>query len=267
MRTRPMRLYEMRSRPKVRQHETREVEVDLEVRDGDEKPPRIVGHPIRYDVWSVDLGGFKERIVRGAARKTIGEADIRVLFNHDPNIILGRNRSGTASFTEDSVGVLMDTTPPETQLVRDMVLEPLRRKDINQMSFGFRSIQDEWREPKKVGGLWERDIHELQMFDGSVVTFPAYTQTDAAVRALVGELDGIGIDWSALNACLTRASRGLTLTDSDVDLLNGSIGVLRSFIPSEPDAIGAPLDEPQAGRDIAHLTRLLDVRERELTLV
>lgn len=249
---------------RARRHlrEERALSVELEVREDEGQPPRIVGYPIRYDVWSEDLGGFRERIRPGAATKTIAEADIRVLFNHDPNIVLGRNRSGTATFVEDRKGVRVEVTPPETQTVQDLVLAPMRRGDVNQMSFAFRAIRDEWHEPKKPGQLAERDLFEFRMYDGSVVTFPGYTQTEAAVRGL---LEGVGIDWAALSACITRAERGLHLTDADTDLLTGSIDVLRSYIPQEPEP-SATTPVPQAGPPLAHLRRVLDLRERELAL-
>jgi len=252
------------NRPKTRTREERILTVDLEVRADEDKPLRIIGHPVVYNRWSEDLGGFKERVLPGAATKTIAEQDIRALFNHDPNIVLGRNKANTLNLTDEASKLRMEAFPPDTPTVRDLVITPMQRGDINQMSFAFRTIRDEWREPTKLGDLWERDIHEFRMYDVSVVTFPAYTQTDAAVRSLVGELDGIGIDWPALMALLTRAERAIPLTDSDFDLLNGSIAVLRGYLPAEPDPAGAPLTEPQAGPSVAHLRALLELREREL---
>lgn len=257
----------MKTKPKARSREERIYTVDLEVREGDDKPLRIVGHPVVYNRWSEDLGGFRERILPGSATKTIAESDIRALFNHDPNIVLGRNTAGTAVFMDQANGLRMEAYPPDTQTIRDLVIAPMQRGDINQMSFAFRAVRDEWREPKKLGDLWERDIHEFRMFDASIVTFPAYPQTDAAVRGDLGILDGVaGLDFRALTALLTRCERGITLTEADIDLLNGSIAALRSYLPEpEPVVVTTP-GEPQAGRDVAHLRRLLDLRARELSL-
>lgn len=256
----------MKTRPKLRTREERILTVELERRDGDPQPLRIVGHPVVYNRWSEDLGGFRERVLPGAARKTLAESDIRVLFNHDPNFVLGRNKSGTATFLDEPNGVRMEAFPPDTTTVNDLVITPMERKDITQMSFAFRAIADEWRDPPKPGGLFERDIIEFQMYDASVVTFPAYTQTDAHVR--MGLLSSAGIDLPALAALLTRAERGLTLLDADVDLLNGSIDALRSYLPAEPEPDeGDHSDDTQAGHDVAHLRRLLDHRSRQLALV
>ena len=263
-------------RPRTKLQEERIFTVELEARAdaSDDKPLRIVGHPVVYNRWSEDLGGFVERILPGAGAKTISEADIRVLLNHDPNYLLGRNTAGTASFTESSVGIRMETFPADTPTIRDLVIVPMQRRELTQMSFSFRTVRDAWREPDdpankhRSDGLWERDVAEFQMFDASIVTFPAYRQTDAAVRASIGILDGIAdLDLRGLTGLLTRAERGFPLTEPDVVMLNRTIDVLRSYIPAspEPDA-GHHDDEPQAGRDVAHLRRLLDLREREFSL-
>ena len=60
-----------------------------------EGPPRIVGHAALFDRLSDDLGGFRERIRPGAFAASLVADDVRALFNHDPNVILGRNRAGT----------------------------------------------------------------------------------------------------------------------------------------------------------------------------
>lgn len=270
-------------RPSLRMREQRYVTVDdLEVRAAEGNDPlRIIGHPVVYNRWSEDLGGFREKVEPGAATKTLQEADIRVLFNHDANYVMGRNRADTATFTEDGKGVRMEAFPPDTQTIRDLVIVPMERKDITQMSFAFRIVNpepfdpepgvrygDHWEPPKKQGGLWERTVYEFQMFDASIVTFPAYTQTDAAVRDQVGLLEGIsGLDLRALTALLTRLERGIPITDTDIDLLNGSIEVLRSYVPSEPAPVESDHpDELPAGRSVAHLMRLLDLRERELSM-
>jgi HK97 family phage prohead protease len=231
---------------------------DLEFRDGDGKEPVITGHPLKYGVWSEDLGGFRERLMPGSASKTIRESDIRALFNHDPNYVLGRTRSGTLDLSEQVQGVAMRATPPATTWAADLITS-MRRGDINQMSFAFTAIRDEWREPKRDGELFERDIAELRMYDVSVVTFPAYVQTDAQVRSVLG---GAGLDFDALAAFLNRAQRGLTPSSSDFDLIEASVAALRSYIPPAPEPAPEPETtqaSPDAGRSIGHLRALLEL--------
>lgn len=150
------------------------------VMDGD-KPTKICGHAAKFDSLSEDLGGFRERIAPGAFAKTIQSGDVRALWNHDANIVLGRNKSGTLRMSEDSAGLYYECDAPDTQLVRDMVMSPIARGDVNQCSFGFRTIEDKWA---KVDGEWLRTLLEVELFDVSPVTYPAYASTDVAVRSL-----------------------------------------------------------------------------------
>jgi HK97 family phage prohead protease len=146
---------------------------------------KIAGHAAKFDVLSEDLGGFRERIAPGAFAKTIQSADIRALWNHDANIVLGRNKSGTLRLFEDLAGLGYECDAPDTQLVRDMVLAPIDRGDVNQCSFGFHTVSDKWA---KVDGDWVRTLLEVDLFDVSPVTYPAYPQTEVAVRSLQAAL-------------------------------------------------------------------------------
>ena len=142
---------------------------------------KIAGHAAKFDVLSEDLGGFRERIAPGAFAKSIQGSDIRALWNHDANIVLGRNKAGTLRLSEDSAGLFYECDAPDTQLVRDMVLSPIERGDVNQCSFGFYTIADKWA---KIDGEWVRSLLEAELLDVSPVTYPAYAQTDVAVRSL-----------------------------------------------------------------------------------
>lgn len=142
---------------------------------------KIGGHAAKFDSLSEDLGGFRERIAPGAFAQSIKNGDIRALWNHDSNIVLGRNKSGTLRLSEDSAGLLWEADAPQTQLVRDMVLAPIERGDVSQCSFGFYTLNDKWA---KMDGEWIRTLLEVELFDVSPVTYPAYPSTDVAVRSL-----------------------------------------------------------------------------------
>ena len=143
----------------------------------------IEGHAAVFDSWSETLGGifpFKEKVRKGAFEESIGRDDIRALFNHDPNYVLGRNRAGTLELVEDDVGLRVRITPPDTSWARDITTS-IRRGDISQMSIGFVVEDDEW---SSKDGIDTRELKKVRLFDVSPVTFPAYTATDVGARAM-----------------------------------------------------------------------------------
>lgn len=158
--------------------ETRYFKFKLETRDEDS--PSISGHAAVFNEQA-DIMGFREQIAPGAFSDSIKTDDVRALFNHDPNHVLGRNRAGTLKLHEDRKGLAIEIVPPDTQFSRDLMTS-IKRGDIDQMSFGFQVVAEEWREGKD-GEPDLRTLKEVRLFDVSPVTFPAYTGTDVAVRS------------------------------------------------------------------------------------
>src|SRR5262245_47373863 len=151
----------------------------LEIRaDDGEKGMRVRGHAAVFNQKSEEIFGFREIILPGAFKNTIKNADVRALWNHDPNFVLGRNKNGTLTLREDKVGLVSEIDFPETTFARD-IFQSIKRGDVDQMSFGFRTVTDNWRMEK---GETVRELVEVQLFDVSPVTFPAYPQTDVAAR-------------------------------------------------------------------------------------
>lgn len=140
----------------------------------------LVGHAAVFNAASEDLGGFREIVAPGAFAQSIQQDDIRALFNHSPDQILGRNRAGTLRLAEDSRGLAFEIDLPDTQLARDLAVS-IDRGDISGNSFGFQTLEDRW-ERMEAGEL--RTLVKVRLFDVSPVTFPAYPQTDVALRSL-----------------------------------------------------------------------------------
>ncbi len=145
-----------------------------------------VGYAAVFEQTSQNLGGFVERVAPGAFRKTLQEADVRALFNHEADHLLGRKSSGTLRMMEDDKGLRYEIDLPNTTLGRD-VGELLRRGDITGSSFGFRTIGDEWAETDD--GYPLRRLTEVALRDVGPVTFPAYTQSEASLRSLAEARD------------------------------------------------------------------------------
>lgn len=167
--------------------------------------PVINGYPAKFNKLSEDLGPFRERIDPGAFTDTIKNADVRALFNHDSHYVLGRTRSGTLELSEDEIGLAMVLRPPDTGVVRDMVITPIDRGDITQMSFGFVPIDSRWEEKE---GQVIRILQKVDLFDVSIVTFPAYPDTEVALRSLEQWRNNPGRgDASAAAAAIQSARR------------------------------------------------------------
>jgi HK97 family phage prohead protease len=156
--------------------------VTLRVLGGAE--PRIIGYAAVFDQLSEDLGGFREKIRPGAFSGAILGSDVRALWQHDPNFVLGRTTNDTLLLREDDVGLRYEIVPPDVQWARD-ALVTMRRGDVDQSSFAFEALQDAWEQQ---GGQLVRTLIEVELYDVSPVTYPAYPQTSAQVRAKVEEL-------------------------------------------------------------------------------
>jgi HK97 family phage prohead protease len=169
--------------------ERRIVNAQLEVRAAADKPARLVGYAAVFNRDAVIGGFFRERIAPGAFATAIKEDDVRALFNHDPNIVLGRNTAGTLSLSEDETGLQYDVEPPDTQLARDLMVS-ISRGDVSQSSFGFQVVREEWSNPESRTELPTRTILEARLFDVSPVTYPAYEETTAEARAKAEDLIG-----------------------------------------------------------------------------
>ena len=146
--------------------------------------PTIRGYAAVFNQLSEDLGGFREQLTAGAFTDALGNSDVRALINHDPNLVLGRNKSGTLTMSEDATGLQVEITPPDTQAARDLVAL-MKRGDVSQMSFAFTVAKEDQAWTRDGTGPWLRTIKRVnRLYDVSVVTYPAYPQTTAAARAL-----------------------------------------------------------------------------------
>jgi HK97 family phage prohead protease len=133
----------------------------------------------------------------GATSDSIGRDDIRALFNHDPNLVLGRNRSGTLRLSEDSEGLHYEVDMPDTSYARDLT-EAMQRGDVSQSSFGFKVAGPDGQDfAEDEDGFPLRTLSKISLFDVSPVTYPAYTDSTSGVGSraleLLAEQRGISV--------------------------------------------------------------------------
>jgi HK97 family phage prohead protease len=145
----------------------------------------IVGHGAVFDTETEIYRGFFEVVRPGAFAAAIASDDVRGLFNHDGNFVLGRTQSKTMTLREDEQGLLYDIVAPDTDLVRDLVLAPMKRGDVTGSSFSFSIETQRWTERE------DNELREIlkvrRLYDVGPVTFPAYPTADSQVRTLLRE--------------------------------------------------------------------------------
>lgn len=155
------------------------------------------GYAAVFNSQSEDLGGFRETLLPGAFTRSInaaanGTADIRMFWNHDTGRLLGSTKARTLRLSQDDIGLVAETTLPDTTDGRDMAAL-IRRGDVRSMSFGFsvpRKAPDgapaeEWSPDRSQRTLRHVTLHEVSPVTG----WPAYGATSASVRHLLAMVD------------------------------------------------------------------------------
>lgn len=139
-----------------------------------------------------DLGYFEEVIERGAFDNALNkEYDIRCLFNHEAELILGRTKANTCNVFVNGDGNLEYTWIPDYENPTHMsVVRSIMRGDITQSSFAFTIKEQKWSESTKYGSMGKRTITMIEdLYDVSPVTYPAYQDTEADARSIVALRD------------------------------------------------------------------------------
>ena len=160
------------------QMEKRIFNIETRVDSTEDGRDLVVGHASVYDSRSNNLGGFYEFIERGAFNEElISNSDVRALINHDPNLILARNTSGTLNLTADERGLKYEFEMPETSYGKDLAIS-MKRGDITQSSFAYTVAEDDWSTDADGNNI--RTIKKIdRLYDVSPVTYPAYNMAES----------------------------------------------------------------------------------------
>jgi uncharacterized protein len=161
--------------------------VKTEVRaSGAGEPSLIEGYAAVFDSRSEDLGWYqemREEIDPHAFDNVLAtNPDVRGLFNHDSNFVLGRTTAGTLRLKVDARGLQYSIDPPDTQVARDLMVS-IRRKDITGSSFAFVCKRDQWTDNED-GSVTRRILEFDQLLDVSPVTNPAYPASSVGANSL-----------------------------------------------------------------------------------
>ncbi|MFJ8386215.1 HK97 family phage prohead protease [Streptomyces sp. NPDC094438] len=173
--------------------ERRNLTLPAEVRaDGEAVVMR--GYAYRFNELSLNLGGFRERIIPGAGADSLRTNDVVATFNHNNDNALGRMSAGTLRTGEDAEGGWYEIDLPNTTVGRDLA-ELLKRGDVKGSSFTFRvhaggqRVHDELDEES---GLPIREITSMEVVELGPVLNPAYPTTDAGLSRSIAAALGIG---------------------------------------------------------------------------
>lgn len=159
--------------------------------------------------------GCTESVAPGAFSNTLG-GDIKALCDHDTRLVLGRNKAGTLELREDSHGLWGRITinPNDSDAVN--LYERVKRGDVDQCSFGF-DIREEEADFRDDGSV-HFTIRDVELFEVSVVTFPAYAETSVSARKQdVAEIQKRKLDaWKiSTRARLKGEKNGTESTDAE----------------------------------------------------
>ena len=218
-----------------------------ELREDGDKPPRLVGYASVFNQEAEIFGLWREMVAPGAFKKTIAENDIRALWNHNTDLVLGRNKAKTLQLSEDKHGLNAEITPPDTQAGRDAVTS-INRGDVSQMSIAFQTIKQEWQEPENKKDLPLRILKEIKLFEVSPVTFPAFESTNIQTRSGLYLPDGEIDPLEEARRLMRCAEWGLNLTAEQRQIIAAAVELYKPFL-LEP--VYSHSDEPETEPEVA----------------
>jgi HK97 family phage prohead protease len=206
--------------------ETRSLNVhDLQMRSNDDGSLTFSGYASMTGVpYAVNdlLGEYQETIARGAFTKALQENDdVRLLVNHD-GIPLARTKSGTLVLSEDENGLRCEAQLDQSSPLVQTIRSAMRRGDLDQMSFAFAVVRQEWSQD-----YTQRTINECRLFDVSVVTYPASPSTTADLRSAVVRSVAAGVSTGRVDEILLELRAGRALSAANVALLEQVLSSIR----------------------------------------
>lgn len=129
-----------------------------------------------YEMWK----GAIEQIDQEAFVNTLKNDDIRALVNHDTSLVLGRTTAGTLTLNTDERGLFGSILINRQDQDAMNLYERVKRGDVSQCSFGFDIIRQEIEEEEEGKVIFT--LKEVKLYEVSVVTFPAYEETEVSAR-------------------------------------------------------------------------------------
>lgn len=206
--------------------------VSLRAEDGVPK----IGMTIPFGTRSVELWGFTEIIEAGAFRKTLKEADVVSLWQHDPSWVLGRMSNKTLEARETETGLEGVVTLDAEDPMHRHFARRVERRDVVGSSFGFETVRDEWDYSDEDDVV--RTLKEVKLYDLSPVTFPAYPDSEAEKRSNILDIASVraGVDLAALAAAVAAAEEGQIAVDAAA-AVRSAVDRIVAMLPAPPGLV------------------------------
>lgn len=166
------------TRDRLRQ--VRSVPTRFETREDESGQLVIAGYFVVFNSIYEIGPGMSESVAPGTFLSSLG-GDVRALTNHDSTLVLGRTIAGTLKLREDDIGLWGEViiNPKDSDAVN--TYERVKRGDVSQCSFGFRIIKEDTK--VKDDGSVHWTIRDVELYEVSVCTFPAYEATNVTARS------------------------------------------------------------------------------------
>lgn len=145
-----------------------------------EDKPIIEGYFIKFNQETNLFDNIYEEVDKQAVVNSLKNNDIRALYNHDTNLVLGRTGNGTLNLKADEVGLWGEIEVNKDDPDAMGAYARIKRGDVAGCSFGFYPLKEE--SIKRADGGEKFILKEIDLFEVSPCVFPAYPQTEISAR-------------------------------------------------------------------------------------
>ena len=140
----------------------------------------ISGYFIVFDTETELYPGVREEVSPDAL-VGVDLSDVKALIDHDTAKVLGRTKANTLSLSVDSKGLYGEIIVNESDQEAMNLYSRVQRGDVDQCSFGFEILNEEMIQNSD--GTVKFIIKSINLYEVSVVTFPAYQETAVEARS------------------------------------------------------------------------------------
>lgn len=153
---------------------------DFKIRDSEDSEEKYLeGYFIKFNEETNLFDNIYEEVDPQSITNSLENNDIRCLFNHQTDLVLGRTGNKTLELRADENGLFGKVKINKEDRQAMDILARIERGDINACSFGFNILNEEVVER---ADSVKFILKEIDLVEVSPVTFPAYPTTEISAR-------------------------------------------------------------------------------------